>query len=263
MKESIEKVILTTCASHCGGTCMLKVHVKEGMITRIETDDGEEPQLRACLRGRAYRQRIYHPERLKFPMKRVGARGEGKFERISWDEALDTVAKELIQVRDTYGPASILYIRGAGDINQLHNNRLFHKLLCRLGGYTRAWGVASYQGGVSAATATYKTWRTGNSRDDLLNSRLIILWGWNPANTICGTNTSWYLAQAKEAGAKMIAIDPRFTDTAAVLADQWIPIVPGTDAAMLVAMAYVIIKENLQDQAFLDKYTVGFERFKD
>ena len=262
MKEP-EKVIITTCASHCGGTCVLKVHVKDGVITRIETDDGEEPQLRACLKGRAYRQRVYAPDRLKFPMKRVGARGEGKFERVTWDEALDVVARELIRVRDTYGPASIVYLWGAGDISQVHTAQPLHKVLCCAGGYTKHWGVASFQGGIYAAQATYGTWRATNSRDDLLNSRLILLWGWNPAVTVTGTNTCWYLAQAREARTKLIVIDPRYTDTAAILADQWIPIRPGTDAAMLIAMAYTIIKENLQDRAFLDKYTTGFDRFKD
>ena len=76
MKESEEKIIRTACASHCGGTCILKVHVKGGVIEKIETDDGEEPQLRACVKGRAYRQRVYHPERLLFPMRRVGNRGQ-------------------------------------------------------------------------------------------------------------------------------------------------------------------------------------------
>ena len=262
MREA-EKVIITTCASHCGGTCVLQVHVKDGVIARIETDDGKEPQQRACLKGRAYRQRVYAPDRLKFPMKRVGTRGEGNFERITWDEALDTAARELSRVKDTYGPASTLYLWGGGDIAQVHNARHIHKLLCRIGGYTKFWGVPSFQGGVYAVQATYGTWRAGGSRDDLLNSRLIILWGWNPANTVGGTNTSWYLAQAREAGARVVAVDPRYTDTAAILADQWIPIRPGTDAAMLVAMAYTMIKENLQDQAFLDRYTAGFEQFRD
>ncbi len=260
--DSEEKVIPTTCASHCGGTCVLKVHIKNGVISRIESDDGEEPQLRACLKGRAYRQRVYAPDRLKFPMKRVGDRGQGKFERITWDEALDDTASELTRVRDTYGPASILYLWGAGDVNQIHNTRCFHKLLSRAGGYTRVWGTASYQGGISSAQATYGTWRTSSSRDDLLNSRLIFLWGWNPANTVTGTNTCWYLAQARERGCKVVSIDPRYTATAATFADQWIPIKPGTDTAMLLAMAYTMIIEGLQDQTFLDKYTVGFEHFK-
>ncbi|MFC1814759.1 molybdopterin-dependent oxidoreductase [Thermodesulfobacteriota bacterium] len=77
--------------SHCGGSCPLRVHVEKGVITRIETDGGEEPQLRACLRGRAYRQRVYAPDRLKYPLKRVGDRGKGKFERITWDEAMEKI----------------------------------------------------------------------------------------------------------------------------------------------------------------------------
>ncbi|UCF92153.1 MAG: molybdopterin-dependent oxidoreductase, partial [Desulfobacterales bacterium] len=96
----------------------------------------------------------------------------------------------------------------------------------------------------------------------MLNSRLIILWGWDPARMISGTNTMYHLIQARENGAKVIAIDPRYHDTAATVADEWIPIRPGTDTAVMVAMAHVMIKENLHDQEFLDKYTVGFPQFK-
>ena len=263
MNDPDERVVHTTCASHCGGTCVLRVHIKGGVITRIESDGSDEPQMRACARGRAYRQRVYDPDRLLFPMKRKGARGEGRFERISWEEALDRVAKELLRVRDTYGPASIVNIWSPGDLNQLHTYRQIHKVLCRIGGYTKTWGAYSFQGGIFGAQTTYGTFRAGNSRDDLLNSELIILWGWNPANTICGTNTSWYLAQARESGTKVVAVDPRFTDTAAVLADRWIPIIPGTDAAMLLAMAHVIIRNGWQAQAFLERYTAGFEHFRD
>ena len=260
--QRTEKIIPTTCASHCGGTCVLKVHVREGVITRIETDDGEEPQLRACLKGRAYRQRVYSPDRLLFPMKRAGTRGEGKFVRISWEEALSTVAGELMRTRDTYGPESILYLYSAGDLSQVHNPQPIYRLLCLAGGYTKVWGVASFQGGIASSLMTYGTFRTSNGRDDLLRSRLILLWGWNPASTVTGTNTSWYLVRAREAGAKVVAIDPRYTDSAAIFAHQWIPIRPGTDAAMLIAMGYTLLERNLQDQAFLDLHTVGFEHFK-
>lgn len=133
-----------------------------------------------------------------------------------------------------------------------------------LGGYSEPWGFISYEGGQFAAFATYGTIvGTNHTRDDLLNSRLIIMWGWDPVNTIQGTNTTWYLAQAREAGIPMVAVDPRYTDTAATFARRWIPIKPGTDAAMLIAMAYVIVKEKLLDQKFLDSYTIGFDRFKD
>jgi anaerobic dimethyl sulfoxide reductase subunit A len=261
-----ENVVSTTCSSHCGGGCLLKVHVERGLITRIETDDGEEPQLRACLRGRAYRQRVYAPDRLKYPMRRVGARGEGKFQRILWDEALDTVAKELKRVRDIYGPAAILHLASAGDQGLLHDSpRRIGRLLCLLGGYTQPWGVFSCEGLILAELATYGpvAGRSANSHDDLLNSRLIILWGWDPATTVSHTNTSWYLVQAREVGIKIVSIDPRYTESAATFAHQWIPIRPGTDAAMLVAMANVIVTEKLQDQNFIDSYTVGFEAFRD
>ena len=258
-----ESVITTMCASHCGGSCLLNVHVKDGVITRIETDGGEEPQLRACLRGRAYRQRVYAKDRILYPLKRVGERGEGRFERISWDKALDTVAGELARVRDTYGPMSILYVPTAGDITALHGVFCMMRLLGLAGGYTNTWGTISFHGGVFASYFAYGTVYASNSRHDLLNSNLIIMWGWNPAVTITGTNTAWYLAQARDRGTRIIAVDPLLNDTAATLAHEWIPVRPGTDAAMLIAMAYVIMKENLQDQAFIDRYTMGFDRYRD
>ncbi|MFC1822411.1 molybdopterin-dependent oxidoreductase [Thermodesulfobacteriota bacterium] len=258
-----ETVVTTTCASHCGGSCILKLHVKDGVIKRIETDDGEEPQLRGCLRGRAYRQRVYAPDRILYPMKRVGKRGEGKFERISWDEAIDKVAGELIRVRDTFGPASITYLVMGGDLGQLHTHFLMGQVLSRAGGFTEVWGATSFQGGLYSQMITYGTTFTGNTRDDLLNTRLIIMWGFNPVSAINGVNTNYFLIKAREAGARIVAVDPRYTDSAATYAQQWIPIRPGTDGAMLLAMAYVMIKENLQNQKFLDTYTVGFDKFKE
>lgn len=258
-----ETVIPTTCASHCGGTCILRVHVKDGVITRIETDNGEEPQLRACLRGRAYRQRVYAKDRLLYPLKRVGERGEGKFERISWDEALDTVASELGRVKETYGPEALMLLVMAGDAASLHLPFGLFRLLGMAGGFTTGWGATSFHGGTFSSYFTYGTEYASNTRDDLLNSRLIIMWGWNPAVTICGTNTPWYLAQAKERGTKVVAVDPCYNDSAATFAQEWIPIRPGTDAAMIIAMAFVMINENIQDQKFLDAYTIGFDKFKD
>lgn len=258
-----EKIVMTTCSSHCGGTCILKAHVKNGVITRIETDDGEEPQFRACLRGRSYRQRVYAPDRLKYPMKRVGTRGEGKFERVSWDEALDTFAKELIRVKQTYGNGAIFLKGSGGDQSTIHSQGAMDRLLCMFGGFTTNWGYYSHEGGVYAELATYGTLMTRNTRDNFLHSKLIIIWGWNPVDSISDTNTMWYLKQAKEKGARFISIDPRYSRSTATLADKWVPIRPGTDAAMLIAMAHVIITENLYDQHFLDTYTVGFDKFKD
>jgi len=261
---SEEKVEWSICAHHCGGICLLKVHVKDGVVTRIEADDGEEPQLRACLRGHALRQKIYAPDRLGYPLKRVGARGSGEFQRISWDEALDTVANELKRVKETYGNSAILLPIGCGNVTLLHGmGGVIETLLTMFGGYTGAWGWMSWEAATFASVVQYGTMYVDNSRDDLLNSRLIILWGINPVNTIHSTNTTWYLAQAREKGVPIVSIDPRYTASTATLATQWIPIRPSTDTAMLLAMAYVIIKENLQDQTFLDRYTIGFAQFKD
>jgi len=263
--DSGTEVVRTATAFDCGGKCPLRVHVRDGMIVRIEGDDAPEPQqLRACLRCRAYRQLVHHPDRLKFPMRRTGARGEGKFERISWDEALDTVAEELIRVKKTYGNSAILFIGGSGSQGALHQGGpSVARLLNMFGGYSAEYGNVSAEGTVFAVRVQYGDFNAGNSREDLVNSRLIIMWGWDPAKMIFGTNTTFHLARAKEAGAKIIAVDPIYHDTAATFADQWIPIRPGTDAAMIAAMAYVMIKENLHDQTFLDKYTVGFDRYKD
>ena len=276
MGNNIEETIVPTmCASHCGGSCLLKVHVKDGVITRIETDDGEEPQLRACLRGRAYRQLVYAPDRLLYPMKRVGARGEGKFERISWDEAMDKVATEIVRIRDTYGPFAILMIPGLGDVHYLHRapgalQRLASMVGLHAAGvpqtpwaFQYSWGITSYGQGVAASQYTYGTFHTCNTRNDLVNSRFIILWGWDPAWTVAAPNTCWYIAQAREAGARVVSVDPKHTDTAAAFADRWIPIRPGTDAAMLIAMAYVMIDENLYNKKFIDTYTLGFDQYRE
>ena len=257
-----EKVVNTVCHDHCLSACLLKLHVRDGMITKIETDDGPEPQYRACARGRAYRQLVYAPHRLKFPLRRTGERGEGKFERISWDEALDTVASQIKRVKATYGARANILLCSGGDAGWFHNGGLIDRVLVRVGGYTGVIGTVSGEATTFAGIVTYGGVKTVNSRESLLKSRLIVLWGWNPVVTRHYGNMPYILGQLKEASVRVISVDPRYTETAALLADQWIPIRPGTDAAMLIAMAYVIITENLQDQAFLDKYTIGFDEFK-
>ena len=260
-----EKVVWTFCSSHCGSQCLFKVYIKDDMVAHIETDDRPiEPQLRGCLKGHAFRQLLYHPDRLKYPLRWVGERGEGNFERISWDVALDTIASELKRVRDTYGPRAIMLMTGGGDMTMFHRGTLVARLLNLLGGYTTFWGVHSWEGGTFSALTSYGSWycTTEGSREDLLNCHLMILWGLDPANTRHGCTTPYFLMKAKEAGCKIISVDPRYTDTAAAIADQWIPIRPCTDAAMLIAMAYVIFKENLQNQSYIDRYTIGFEQFK-
>jgi len=260
-----EKTIMTMCQNHCISTCLLKLHLKDGRIVRIETDDGTEPQHRACLKGRAYRQLLYHPDRLQFPLRRTGQRGEGKFERVSWDEALETVASQIKRVRDTYGGGANVLISSAGDLGWLHNGGLIERVFVRSGGYTGVLGTVSCEGSLFASMASFgaSQHKTSNSRDSLLKSRLILLWGWNPAASRSHGDILWYLGKVKELGIRVIAVDPRYTETAALLADKWIPIRPGTDTAMMVGMAYVMIREQLEDRDFLNKHTLGFGAFED
>ena len=259
-----EAIVRCTSALDCGGRCPLRIHIKDGVITRIEGDDFDDPekQLRACLRGRAYRHWIHHPDRLKYPLKRVGERGRGEFERISWDEAMDTIVRELKRVKEAYGNKAI-WFSGGGHLGALHTAGTLARALSLFGGYTTHYGNISSEGAVYAVMSSYGDVMVGHGREDLKNARLIIMWGWDPVRMISGTDCVYNLMKAKEGGTKIITIDPRLTHSGATYADEWIPIIPGTDVAMMVSMAYVMIKENLHDQAFLDKYTVGFDKFKE
>ena len=260
-----ERVIRVGCPGHnCGGRCLLKVHVDKGVIYRIESDDRpgdtlEDPQLRACLRGRAYRHRQYHRDRLKFPMKRAGKRGEGKFERISWDEALDKVSGELSRVKKQYGNSALFVPYGTGSYSQINGRQTAQRLLNLFGGSLGHYNSYSWACISNATAYVYGTNTTGNQRQDWVNSKYILMWSWNPSEMRDGTNTEFFLQKAREKGARIVCIDPRMTLSAVALADEWIPIRPGTDVAMMSAMAYVMIRDKLYDAEFVETYCVGFD----
>lgn len=260
-----ERMIRTGCPSHnCGGRCLLKVFVKDGLIIRIEGDDRqpdsiENPQLRPCIRGRGYRRRQYHPDRLKYPMKRVGRRGEGRFERITWNEALDKMAEELIRVRDRYGNQALYVPYGTGGYSQLTGRQTAQRLMNLIGGSLGFYNSYSWACIRPATVSVYGTNTTGNQRQDWLNSRYILMWSWNPAEMRDGTNSEYFIQKAREKGARVVCIDPRMTLSAVSLADEWIPIRPGTDTAMMSAMAQVMIEENLYAAEFVRTHCVGFD----
>jgi len=257
-------IVPTTCAHDCGATsnCLLKLHVKDGVIIRVETDDAtDQLQLRACARGRSQRQRVYAPDRLQYPMKRVGERGEGKFERISWDEALNTIASEMKRIKAEHGPGAFANLQYAGEMGL--QGVAVGRLMNMFEGNVSWWGGASLEGNYWSAMATYGARQSALETANPFSARLTIMWGWNPANHIYSVNTNLQVANARDAGTRFICVDPRYTVSAALYADEWIPIIPGTDTAMLVAMAHVMITENLHDQAFLDANTVGFDKFKE
>ena len=261
---SSEKRIRVGCPAHnCGGRCLLIAHVRDGRIVRLETDDRPDtlaaPQLRACVRGRAYLRRQYHPDRLTQPLKRVGARGRGTFEPISWDEALDIAASQMERIKREYGPSALFVPYGTGSYNQLNGSHVARRLMNLYGGCLGIYNSYSW-GATNLATPTvYGTLVTGNQRQDWLNAKYILMWGWNPAEMRDGTNSDYFIKLAREAGARVVCIDPRHSLSAASLADEWIPIRPGTDTAMMSAMAYVMLTENLYDAEFVRTHCVGFD----
>lgn len=236
----------------------MRLTLENGTLRAVES----YAEARPCVKGRAYRHRLYDDARLLHPLKRVGARGSGEFSRISWDEALATTAAEINRVRQEYGPESLLYLYSIGDVTWLHNAGLMENLLARSGGYTGTWGSASGEGAVFAAMTSYGMPATSHHRSDLLNSRLILLWGWNPAVSVGFDSTNAWLSQARAAGTPIVCIDPRYTDSAAVHATEWVPIRPGTDSAVLIAMAYVVISNNLVPQDYVKKHVSGYDEYK-
>ncbi|MEB5920499.1 dimethylsulfoxide reductase subunit A [Franconibacter daqui] len=271
--SSPERIIWSACTVNCGSRCPLRMHVVDGEIRYVETDNtGDDNydglhQVRACLRGRSMRRRVYNPDRLKYPMKRVGKRGEGKFVRISWEEAFDTLAREMQRIIKTYGNEAIYLNYGTGTLGGTMTRSwppgktLIARLMNCCGGYLNHYGDYSTAQIAAGLNYTYGGWAEGNSPSDIENSQLVVLFGNNPGETrMSGGGVTYYLEQAREkSNARMIIIDPRYTDTGAGREDEWIPIRPGTDAALVSGLAWVMITENLVDQAFLDTYCFGYD----
>ena len=264
------------CWHNCGGRCHIKALVSGGKIVRLKTDDThpdsiDYPQLRACARGHAQRQQVAGPDRLKYPMKRThwehgggdkSLRGRDTWERISWDEALDIVASEIKISKEKYGPKSIFLM------DEIFNNQggEIFRVLGLYGGYMSKYGSRSrgaWRQAMRPILGYDRKFHNQNDRLDLVKAKLILLWGSNPAwNSYPSAMNN--LIRAKEAGAKIIAIDPMYTTTASVIADEYIPIRPATDTPLLLAMAYVMLKEDspekpMIDWDFLNRCTVGFD----
>ena len=243
------KVFYNTCtAAGCHQLCVLKVWVEDGEIRKLESADypGDPSARSICLKGLSNGRVVYHPDRLKHPLKRVGDRGEGKWQRITWDEAFDAIASKLLEVKEKYGPESVKVIAASSS----HVGMLMGRLMAAR--FANVWGA----GGVfepkshwladmripAASLLTLGDSGQSHRLQDLLHSKMVILWGGNPAETYFPEMR--FILDARDRGAKIVVIGPLFDATAAK-ADQWVPIRPATDAALAMAMIHVIIEESL------------------
>lgn len=256
------EIVTVLCNNDCGGRCHLKAHVQDGKIVHITTADAPDnkrsPQLRGCLKGRSLTQFFEDPKRLAYPLVRTEKRGGDNFKRISWEDAIDLVASKLARVLKQWGPGAVYIQYATGHEGVLSGSAWARRLMNLLGGHLSYYG--SYSSACLSYCAPFMTgYRDTNSYQTLAHSKLIVMNGFNPAETVFETNSNYYLAEAKSAGAKVVVIDPRLSETAATFADEWLPLKPTTDAALFAAMAHVMISEDLLDQAFLDRYCIGFD----
>ena len=246
------KVVRTVCSLPDGGTCGLSVQVADGAITEIKPGDFPDQTRRgACPKGLAAHHWIYHPDRLQYPLKRVGERGAGEWQRISWDEGLDELSGKLQEIAGKYGPTSIAL--AVPDLP-----------LLRQGGYSRlasatnmTWVDCAGFGDLAGPCADFLTygWPMGEIYTSLVKEpRTTLVWGANPAET--DWRRMGAIMEAKSRGSRLIAIDPLLSRTAR-RADEHVPIRPGTDGALALGMINVILEQGLQDEPFICEYTVG------
>lgn len=254
VESSAEQVIRSNCRG-CHGGCGVLVHVKDGRIIKLEGDP-EIPSNRGtmCSKGLAYLQLVYHPDRLKYPLKRSGKKGEGKWQRISWDEALDTIVKKYKEIISKYGPEAIVIGQGTG--------RDYAETLYRFANLLGTPNVitAGHMCYVSRLGATLITCGALPVCDYDSHPKCVMVWG----NNVVWTHPDEYkaenLARVLAEGARLIVVDPRLTYLAG-RADIWLQLRPGTDTALALGIANVIISEGLFDKEFVEKYTHGWDKF--
>ncbi|TIC88783.1 dimethyl sulfoxide reductase subunit A [Nocardioides sp. GY 10113] len=266
--------VWSACTVNCGSRCPVRLQVEDGTIVRVlpdntGTNEIGSQQVRACVRGRSIRHRIYNPDRLKKPMKRKPGtkRGDEEWETISWDQALDEIAEKMKDIKARFGNEAFYINYGTGTLGSVMakswppDKSPFARLMNTWGGYLDHYADYSTTEITAAYPYFYGTWVDGNTFDDVKNSELQVMFGNNPLETrMSGGGQLLVSQQTKvEHGVKTIIVDPRYSETAALLGDEWVPLRPGTDAALVAGLLHVMVTEDLHDQEFLDKYCVGFD----
>ena len=255
----MEKVIRTCCqSSHC--ECGVRVHVEDGKVTSI-VGDPQHPFTRgfACVKARAQHQLIYHADRLKYPLKRAGERGSGKWERISWEEALRGMATKLGEIKEAYPPESFASIHGTGPRSATPACTLLTHALGSPNVISTDLHIC-YAPSTIVGVCTFGHSVLMEAGPDYLESRCILVWGANPVASHGPRGRD--ILEAKKRGAKLIVVDPRRTALASQ-ADLWLQIRPGTDAALALGMIHILIEEELYDRDFVASWCHGFEKLWD
>lgn len=245
----------TVCALDCPDTCGILVTVEDGRAVQLRGDPAH-PVTRGflCPKVTRYLERVYSPQRLLYPQRRVGSKAEGRFVRIGWEEALDEIATRLEAIARRYGPEAILPYSYAGTMGVVHGASMDRRFFHRLGASRLERTICSAVGG-AALTETLGC-RLGTEPEQFRHARLILVWGAN----ILGANVHlWpFLVEAMRQGAKIYTIDPVRNRTG-MLSDRHYFIHPGSDAALALGMMHVILAEGLWDREYVERYTEGFQ----
>ena len=252
--------IIRTCCQSSHSECGVLVHVEKGVVKKIEGDP-DHPVTKGfvCIKAKAQPQLVNHPDRLKYPMKQIGGKGNGKWERISWDEALDDIAGKLSEIKERAAPEAIATMHGTGPRASIPSTTLLAHALGSPNVISTDLHIC-YAPSLVAEKCTIGTTVTMSIGPDYQHAKCILVWGANPLASHGSRGRD--ILQAKGRGAKLIVIDPRHTPLAKA-ADVWLQIRPGTDAALALAFIHTIIKEKLYDIEFTDKWCYGFDALKD
>src|SRR5499427_3228524 len=249
----------SVCALDCPDCCSLLINVEDRKGSRLRGNP-DHPVTRGFLCGKVakYLEREYSPQRLLYPQKRTGAKGEGRFERISWDEALDTIVRKLEGVARNYGPESILPYSYAGTMGLLNGSGMDRRFFHRLGASRLDRTICSSAGGAGLTQAL--GYRYGTEPEQFRHAKLILAWGAN----ILGTNVHlWpFIMEARRNGARFYTIDPNRNRTGAA-SDRHYFINPGSDKALALGMMHVIIGEKLYDADYVTRFTAGFDGLRE
>jgi anaerobic selenocysteine-containing dehydrogenase len=249
--------VRAACPLDCPDTCALLVTVEDGVATAVKGDPDHPTTAGVlCTKVSRYTERTYHEDRLLHPLKRVGKKGEGKFERISWDEALEIIAARLKPIAER-APEAILPYSYCGTMGLIQGESMSSRFFNKIGASLLDRTICAMAGATGYKYTIGGS--VGTDMEQFQNSKLLIIWGGNP---IASNLHFWTRAQeAKRHGAKLIAIDP-YRSLTAEKCHQHIALLPGTDSALALGLMHVLIKEDLLDHDYITQYTLGFEALK-